>query len=39
MRDDDLTPTEVRDLLAIANVATVDDLIEKLRAYLDGAGS
>lgn len=37
--DDRLTPTEVRDLLSIAGVATVDELIEKLRAYLAGDGS
>lgn len=34
-----LTPTEVRDLLSIADVHTVDELIEKLRDYLAGDGS
>ncbi|GGH44923.1 hypothetical protein [Microbacterium album] len=34
-----LTPSEVRDMLAIADVATVDELVEKLRDYLNAEGS
>lgn len=36
--DERLTPSEVRDMLAIAHVTTVDELIEKLRDYLAGDG-
>ncbi|MFL0411077.1 hypothetical protein ACH0AH_07860 [Microbacterium paludicola] len=35
---EELTPTEVRDLLSIAGVTTVDEMIEKLRHYLAGDG-
>lgn len=36
---DRLTPTEVRDLLSIADVVTVNELIEKLRDYLGNGAS